>query len=218
VLTVSRHSAERLAAAGVVVDASRVGIIPNGVDHILRQAPASDVISRHGLGQKPFLLGFASGQPHKNTKLLLDIAEADLGADMCIALIGSAPEGVALPPRVKMLGRVTDAELRALYEAAFAFLLPSKTEGFGLPAGEAMMCGAPVIVADAGALSEVWAGGALLASPDKPQDWVDAIRALAADPARRDTLRKAGLAHTAGFTWDASAAKLRAICEQTAPA
>ena len=53
------------------------------------------------------------------------------------------------------LGRVDDAARHGLYRDALGFAFPSRTEGFGLPPGEAMACGAPVLAARAGALEEV---------------------------------------------------------------
>ena len=62
---------------------------------------------------------------------------------------------------MRFLGRVDDAALPVLYHGADAVMMPSPLEGFGLPALEAMACGTPVIVADAGALPEVVGSAAL---------------------------------------------------------
>lgn len=217
VLSVSRHSAERLAAHGVVPDAAKVDVVYNGVDHVSGFDPVRGAIAAKGLGEKPYLLAFASTQPHKNTRLLLEIARSPQLAGFDMALIGSGlPEGQIVGGIARLLGRVTDGELRALYEGAFAFLLPSTTEGFGLPAGEAMLCGAPVVASSGGSLGEVWAGGARLAPPDAPQLWIDAILDLAASPERRDALRAAGRARAAGFTWQTAADQVRGIIEDVA--
>ena len=60
--------------------------------------------------------------------------------------------GIAVPSAVKFAGRAGDAELRALYENALCLAFPSRTEGFGLPPVEAMLCGCPSVVAPAGAI------------------------------------------------------------------
>lgn len=216
VLTVSRHSAERLCANGVIRKADDAEVVFNGVDHILSVEADRSILAAKDLGKRPFLLGFSSDQPHKNTRLLLEIAKSPRLADFDIALIGSRlPAGLTPSPTVKMLGPVSDSRLRALYEACFAFLLPSLTEGFGLPAGEAMLCNAPVIASSQGALSEVWREGARLASPDKPEAWVDAVLELR-DTAARDALQKRGLEHARQFTWRAAAMRLRQLIEKTA--
>lgn len=208
VLSVSRHSADRLAANGVVADAGAVSIVPNGVDHIEAVAADPNTLSRRGLGARPFLLAFASAQPHKNTQLLLQIAAAPRLSGFDLALVGDAmPGGAVATGAVKLLGRVSDAELKALYAAAFAFLLPSTTEGFGLPAGEAMLCQAPVIVSGAGALGDVWGGGAMIAAPDRPDAWIAAIGQLELAEIRAAQAR-AGWEHARTLTWDAAAGAL----------
>ena len=101
---------------------------------------------------------------------------------------------------VVFAGRIDDADLPGLYSACAAFVLPSLEEGFGLPAVEAMACGAPVIVSDRGALPEVAGPGAAVL------DAADA-GALAAGLARvlregeyREALRRRGRARAADFT------------------
>src|SRR5512140_731468 len=68
------------------------------------------------------------------------------------------------------LGYVSDAALRALYENALCFVLPSLYEGFGIPPVEAMLCGCPVIVSTAPALVETCGEGALFCDPHSPAD------------------------------------------------
>jgi len=78
---------------------------------------------------------------------------------------------------------VSDAELRALYEAEAIFVFPSLTEGFGLPPIEAMHCGAPVVAARAGAMPEVCGDAALLVDADSAGSFKEAILAVLEGPA-----------------------------------
>ncbi len=217
VLTVSHNSASRLARHGVIADATRAVVVPNGVDHILA-APADDgCLARFGLapfgaGGRPYLFGIASGQPHKNTQLFAQLAGDPRLAGFDIALAGAVSQAPS-NGNLRMLGRVADPELRALYAGAFAFLLPSLTEGFGLPAGEAMLCGCPALVSTGGALPEVWSGGAVVLAPDQPDAWASAILELKDNPKARADLAARGLAHARPITWRAAAGKLRAACE-----
>lgn len=96
--------------------------------------------------------------------------------------------------RLTLTGRVDSAELLGLYRRAELVVVPSRYEGFGLPAVEAMACGTPVVATRAGALTEVMerTGGGLLAPRDDPDALAAAIATLMADPDRRRTLARTG--------------------------
>jgi glycosyltransferase involved in cell wall biosynthesis len=81
-------------------------------------------------------------------------------------------------------------------------VFPSRYEGFGQPAVEAMACGCPVAASNAASLPEVCGDAAVLFDPDDP----DAIAAGVVEALERDAeLGGRGLARAAGFTWEASA-------------
>ena len=101
----------------------------------------------------------------------------------------ATPQGEAVAP----LGRVSDAELRALYESALCLIFPSRYEGFGLPPLEAMACGCPVIAADAAAVPEVCGDAALWFDNDGPRRLPDALARLLDEPGLDETLRARGL-------------------------
>lgn len=207
-LTVSRFSANELAQHGLVPRVPAV-VIPNGVDHILRVSEESNALGAFGLAGKPFLLGFASAQVHKNVELLLRVKRDDRLADLELALIGrSMPPNVVPPPGVRLLGRVDDSQLRMLYSHCLGFLFPSTTEGFGLPPGEAMLCGAPVIAARAGALPEFYDGAAELLPTDDDEAWIRAIIRLSADPDWRMALADRGQRRAETMGWSAAAEEL----------
>jgi glycosyltransferase involved in cell wall biosynthesis len=83
--------------------------------------------------------------------------------------------------------------------------MPSLYEGFGLPCLEAMASGTPVVAADRGALPETCGGAALLANPDHPEAFADALVRAATGDAERTRLIEAGRQRAAGFTWRRSA-------------
>jgi glycosyltransferase involved in cell wall biosynthesis/SAM-dependent methyltransferase len=97
-------------------------------------------------------------------------------------------------------GFVSDNEMAALFNAAHLFVHPSRHEGFGLPVLEAMQCGAPVIAARAGALSEVVGDAGILVDPDEPAAFAQAIEALDRDEARRRLLKEIGLRQATRFS------------------
>ena len=91
-----------------------------------------------------------------------------------------------------MLGLVRD--VRAVLSAADIHAMPSRWEGFGLSAAEAMAAGLPVVATDVGGLREVVADGetGLLVRPGDPFALAEAIETLARDADLRRRLGEAG--------------------------
>jgi glycosyltransferase involved in cell wall biosynthesis len=106
--------------------------------------------------------------------------------------------------RLTIAGRVSNEELVDLYRRATVVAVPSRYEGFGLPAAEAMACGTPVVAAAAGALPEVIAtgGGGLLVPPEDPEALAKAIATLAEQPEARAALGAQAPARIeAAYSW-----------------
>lgn len=101
---------------------------------------------------------------------------------------------VAVEDRIELTGRVDSAELIRLYRRASLVVVPSRYEGFGLPAVEAMACGTPVVATRAGALSEVveYTGGGVLTPRDDPAALAAGIDRLLADGDLRARLAQRG--------------------------
>jgi glycosyltransferase involved in cell wall biosynthesis len=118
---------------------------------------------------------------------------------------------------VRWTGFVPDDELRHLHSGAIALLLPSESEGFGLPAVEAAACGTPVIATVASPLPELLEGGGIFIQPGDEQALSDAIRQLATnEPLRRQYGAQARI-RAAALGWDDSArATLTALREAAA--
>jgi alpha-1,3-rhamnosyl/mannosyltransferase len=106
---------------------------------------------------------------------------------------------------------VSDAELRALYAGARAFVCPSRHEGFGLPPLEAMALGAPVVCAAAASLPEVVGDAAVLFPAGNGEALAAALRSVLGDDMLRQRLRQAGRERAAQFTWQRTAAATVAV-------
>jgi glycosyltransferase involved in cell wall biosynthesis len=106
---------------------------------------------------------------------------------------------------VKHLGRVNDDDLAFLFQNALCLVFPSRTEGFGLPALEAMALGCPVICSNTASLPEVCGDASLYSSPDDKGGWVAAIARLKNDAALRERLATIGPRHANAFSWRHSA-------------
>jgi glycosyltransferase involved in cell wall biosynthesis len=115
-----------------------------------------------------------------------------------------------------VLSDVGEEDLVALYRAADVVAVPSRYEGFGLTALEAMACGTPAVIAGgSGGLEEISGPAAVVVLRRDAASWVEAIAT-----ARRwhDALRRAGLAHARRFSWERAASEtasvLREACAQ----
>lgn len=111
-----------------------------------------------------------------------------------------------------LTGYVADDDLRALYSSAELFVFPSKHEGFGLPALEAMACGAAVIGSNTTSLPEVIGLDEAMFDPMSPQAIADKMRQVLEDDELRERLHEHGRLQAKKFSWDVSARRaLRAL-------
>lgn len=206
ILTVSEHSKRELEHFGVVPKGKAI-VIPNGADHILRLSPDTRILENNDLSSGGYFLAIGSLAPHKNLKMLIDAANARSNKERPLVIAGGGnasvfgANGLKESEHVKMLGRVTDEELRSLYENAFALVFPSKTEGFGLPPAEAMTLGCPVIASTGGAIPEVTEGASISISPSDQSAWTQAMTALEQNASLAEELREQGLERAHFFTW-----------------
>jgi glycosyltransferase involved in cell wall biosynthesis len=123
---------------------------------------------------------------------------------------------LGLADAVTFTGYVPGDHLVALYNAASVAVLPSFSEGFGLPALEAMACGAPVAASRRGSIPEVVGEAGVLFDPADPDDMARALESVLADETLRQRLRAAGLARAALFSWETAAARTLDVLEEAA--
>lgn len=218
IATVSQHSARRLQHHGIG-GGREFAVLPNGIDHFGEIAPDTAILPRLGLRPGDYLLAIGARARHKNIALLIAAYHAWKGPKPPLVLVGAPwvglESGSAQPaPELIWTGRVSDGELKALYAGAKLFLLPSLTEGFGLPALEAMACGCPVLTSNAGALSECCGDAAAYCAPQDDQGWSATMAHLASNPPKLAALREAGVARSALFRWDATAGQLLHLIEE----
>jgi glycosyltransferase involved in cell wall biosynthesis len=111
-----------------------------------------------------------------------------------------------------LTGYVSDAVLIELYRSCALFVFASRHEGFGLPALEAMSCGAPVIGSNTTSVPEVIGYEEAMFDPADPAGISAKMAQVLSDPAMLEKLRANGRQRAAAFSWDHSAKKaLRAL-------
>jgi glycosyltransferase involved in cell wall biosynthesis len=213
VIAVSEFSADEIATY-TAIPRERIRVVPNGVD-LVRSTPEAveRVRERYDLGAVPYVFWVGTAQPRKNVRVLLDaFTRLDpvevshrlvlAGATGWKAESEDAEIGRRLGDRVRLLGKVPDAELFALYAGADLFAFPSRHEGFGIPVLEAMAQGTAVLGADIPALREVAGDAARFVAPDDLDGWVDALRELLGDPTARAALVRLGEERASRFSWE----------------
>ncbi len=139
----------------------------------------------------------------KRPDIELRIAGRGSMGDRIIAMIN----GLGIAKNVRLLGAVSDAERDELLATAAIQLMPSRFEGFGLAAAEAMAAGVPLIAARVGSLPEVVdsPNGGVLIPPSDPAALAAAAEKLLDDPASRDALSRSARESARRFSWDAVA-------------
>jgi glycosyltransferase involved in cell wall biosynthesis len=196
VFTSSRASAREI-ARDFGVPEERLRMVANGVDtDLFRPDPA---VARDP--DEILCVGRAS-DPNKGVKTLIE-ALALLPRSVRLTLVDDDhPDNSArkrahelgCAGRLRIAGRVSNQELIQLYRRAALVVVPSRYEGFGLPAAEAMACGTPVVATAAGALPEVMraTGGGVLVRRDDPAALAEGIAGLLEQPSARAELGERG--------------------------
>jgi glycosyltransferase involved in cell wall biosynthesis len=203
ITTVSELSRDHLIAFGIA-PAEKIVITYNGSDHASRWNADKASLT---LGERPYVVALGQRQRYKNTELIWRIAEPlnQLGLDIYVAgdldaeSLGSF--GPSIPSNVRLFGRVSDDDLARMFKHAIAFLFPSRIEGFGLPAVEAIARGCPVIASTSPCLPEICGDAAIYAGPDDGDAWVSAVQSLLSDPTVRSAMAKKGVARAQRYRW-----------------
>jgi glycosyltransferase involved in cell wall biosynthesis len=117
---------------------------------------------------------------------------------------------------VRWTGFLPDADLRHVHSGALALVLPSASEGFGLPAVEAAACGAPVVATTASPLPQLLGGGGYFVPPGDEAAVVDALRRLLANEGARRAMGERARVCASALTWDRCAREAHAALQEAA--
>ena len=224
IITVSDFSRDRI-VQNTGIKPERINVIPNGVDrrfHRLDAIAVKKVITELGLTD-PYILFVGSLEPRKNLKMLLETWREGNFDGASLAVAGATAHMFRtfqldpLPKGVRLLGRVGDDQLPALYSGAAGFVYGSVYEGFGLPPLEALACGCPVAVSDIPAHREVCGEAACYFDPLSPADLSGKLdELLRLNQGQRAAVAERCVRRAALYSWETAAAQTWQILQQEA--
>ena len=231
-MTVTETSAKDIESI-LKVPRSRIDVVTEGADAVFQVHPlAVGIEARAEFGVKDgedLLVTLGGMNAHKNILGLLRAMPQVVAKRPQVRLVivgdtsgrgfwDNVPELMAFvaahPPlekHVQFGGYLDDAAVVRLLNGADALVFPSLWEGFGLPAVEAMQCGAPVLASDRGSLPEVVDGAGLFFNPEAPDEIADCLLRFLGDEPLRIRLKTASVRRAAEFSWE-RAAELAEVC------
>lgn len=211
-----REAIEHLGCREDSVFNIRAGISAHFAPRPLHGEARAAFLRRLGL-REGFVLFVGAGDRRKNEAGLIRayaLLPPELRAAHQLVIVGkTSPEELGRAATqaglraqdLLLLPFVEEDDLPRLYSACHLFVLPSLHEGFGLPAAEAMACGAPTIASNATSLPEVVGRADALFDPLRPDSIAGRMQAVLTDAGFRSALAEHGLRQAASFTWAESA-------------
>ena len=216
-------------------DPDRIRVVPPGVDHgVFFPRDRGRARARLHLAGVRLVLFVGRLQRHKGpdvaVRTLAEAVARDPGGmrDVVLAIVGG-PSGAShgtevaylmdlasalgVGERVMLFPPQPQARLADFYAASEAVLVPSRSESFGLVALEAQACGVPVIAAAVGGLRYVVRNGETghLVEGHDPADHAGKLISLLRDPDGARAMRRAAIARSERFSWDATASGILAV-------
>jgi glycosyltransferase involved in cell wall biosynthesis len=211
-LTISRASADDIAAHGIPRDQIEVGYIGVELD-----AFEPDPSKRTA---EPTILYLGRLKRYKRIEVLLDVLERNPEAILDLAGDGDHRPALeaeiaarGLSDRVRMHGHVTEERKRELYQRSWVNVTASSAEGWCLSVMEAAACGTPTAALAIGGLPESIDDGRTGLLARDSVDLAAKVRSIVLDPSLRDSLGSAALERAADFSWDATARRTLALLE-----
>jgi glycosyltransferase involved in cell wall biosynthesis len=199
------------------VDPAKITVTYEAADDL--PTPAEPVSSLAG---KRYIMYVGRPTPHKNLERLIQAFALVQKTDptLYLALAGkkdanyqrieaeAARQGIA---NIIFTDFVSDQQLRWLFEHCQAYVFPSLSEGFGLPALEAMQHGAPVVSSNATCLPELYQEAALYFDPLNIHDIADKISTMITDQSLRNDYIGKGKIQASKYSWHRMAEQTLAV-------
>lgn len=191
----------------------------------------SGPLAQFGLSPKGYVLTVGTLEPRKNLSTLFaafaKLPKA-LRQSFPLVVVGmkgwkydelmGVAQSLVNDGELRFLGYVDDAQMPAIYAGAAAFCYPSRYEGFGLPALEAMASGVPVLTSNATSLPEVVGDAGLMVDPDDVGGMCDSLALILEDATTSQRMAELGVARARTFSWERCARETLGVYEQVARA
>jgi glycosyltransferase involved in cell wall biosynthesis len=212
IITVSKSAREDISRE-FNISKEKFNVVPNGINTNLFY-PIADIKGE----PNRVIVTNSADTPLKGLLFLFRaVAELAKNRDIQVTVVGEPKKDgdiiklvreLNIGDRIEFTGRIEDHEFVRQYAKATVAVVPSVYEGFGLPVGEAMACGVPVISTTGGALPEVVGDAGVLVPPADSAALARAINELFENPQRAQKLGAAGYRRVqAHFTWQKAAQK-----------
>ena len=212
IITVSK-SAKKDISRDFNIPMEKFSIVPNGIDTKLFY-PIADMERE----KNRVIVTNSADTPLKGLFFLFQaVAELAKIQDIHVTVVGEPKKDgdivklvseLGIGQRINFTGRIDGQEFVRQYARATIAVIPSVYEGFGLPVGEAMACGVPVISTTGGALPEVVGDAGVLVPPADSAALAGAIHELLGNPKKAKKLGLAGYKRVQEhFTWERAAEK-----------
>lgn len=236
ILTVSESAGQQIASA-FGYPSSSIAVVTEAPAPEFRvledRSSLEGVLEKHDLPTDVALILYVGGvSPHKNLQGLFRALARLAGVSPpswhlvivgeyendsflgCYQELRALAEQLRLAEKMTFTGFVSDEELVVLYNAGCFLVLPSFSEGFGLPVVEAMACGLPVAASRAGALPEILGPAGVFFDPENEEEIASVILDLLKSPSRREQLRQAGFEQVQRYSWSSAARRTLRLFEE----
>ena len=200
--------------AEIGIDAGKTMVHYTGID-TMRFHPGDRTAARAalGMGDAPAIATVGALIPRKGQALVIEALPALPGVHYWLAGAGeeearyrALAQRLGVAERVHLMGPVANADLPQFYRAVDAVVMPSVSEGLANAWVEALACGTPIVISDAGGAAELVTSPAAGRIVERtPAAIADAVRTLLAAPAAPDAVA-ASLADR--FNWDRNGREL----------
>ena len=200
---------------------AHIRVVPAAADptfHVCTATEVKAIREKYDLPER-YVLHLSSSKPHKNLVRLVEawalLEERGETFGHSLALAGQvSPRYPEVRDRVRLLnmeglvrllGRIPDSDLPALYNGAAWFVFPSLYEGFGLPVLEAMACGTPVVCSNTSSLPEIVGDAAITFDPEDTEGMTEALIHALVDPVLAMEMGNKALQRARQFSWERTA-------------